>query len=121
MAKRYVTNDTPNMMYVEGRMIAPGEGREVDVPDEAAAPVEEAAVDPDAALLELLQGNVAGVVAALDGLSAESLTRLQVLESEREKPRKGVMEGLGNALIALADAKLQGEDMGAGTDTQPAE
>lgn len=113
MAKRYVTNDTPNMMYVEGRMIAPGEGREVDVPDEAPALVEEAMEDPDLVLQELLAGTVAGVVAALAGLSAESLQRLQVLEAAG-KDRKGVLEGLGNALIALADAKLKSDDLSDG-------
>lgn len=138
MAKRYVTNDTPNTVYVEGRMIGPGEGREVDVPDEAPAVFEEPVADPDAALSDLLRGTVAGVTAVLPGLSGETLQRLQVLEQEAAKPRKGVLEALGDALIALADAKLQGEDLGdpvldpvadpdaaaagaAGTDTPPAE
>lgn len=132
MAKRYVTNDTPNMMYVEGRMIAPGEGREVDAPDEAPALVEEPMEDPELALAELLDGNVAGVVAALDGLSRETLNRLQELEAAG-KNRKGVLEGLADAFIALADAKLKSDDLSdgdeaaalaaavAGTDTPPAE
>lgn len=120
MAKRYVTNDTPNMMYVEGRMIAPGEGREVDEADEALPPVDEVVDDPDLALAELLAGNVAGVVAALAGLSAETLQRLQVLEAAG-KDRKGVLEGLGNALIALADAKLKSDDLSAGADVPPVE
>ena len=116
MAKRYVTNDTPNMMYVAGMMIAPGEGREVEVAEDALPEVEEVVADPDEPLRDLLKGTVAGVTAALDGLSADTLTRLQVLEAEGEKPRKGVMEALGNALIALADAKLTSDDLGAGAD-----
>lgn len=132
MAKRYVTNDTPNMMYVEGRMIAPGEGREVDVPDEAPALVEEAMEDPDLVLQDLLAGTVAGVGAALQGLSQETLGRLEVLEAAG-KNRKGVMEALADAFIAAADAKLKSDDLSdggeaaalaaavAGTDTPPAE
>lgn len=106
MGKQYIENLTDSPQWVAGRLIPPGEGREVEVADEAPAPVEEAAVDPDAALRELLHGTVAAVAAALQGLSPESLQRLQVLEAEAEKPRKGVLEALGDALIALADAKL---------------
>ena len=115
MAKRYVTNDTPNMMYVAGMMIAPGEGREVEVAEDALPEVEEVVADPDEPLRDLLKGTVAGVTAALDGLSAETLVRLQDLEFA-DKNRKGVMEALGNALIALADAKLTSDDLGAGAD-----
>ena len=111
MGKKYVSNETNSPLWVGGVMIAPGEGREVEVADEAPALVEETAVDPDAALHELLGGNVAGVAAALNGLSAETLVRLQDLEAEG-KNRKGVLEALGDALIALADAKLTGEDLG---------
>ena len=111
MAKRYVTNETANMMYVGGRMIAPGEGREVDVADDAPPVVEEAVADPDEPLRELLKGTVAGVTAVLDGLSLETLQRLQVLEAEGEKPRKGVMEALADAQIKLADAALKSDPL----------
>lgn len=111
MAKRYVTNDTPNMMYVGGRMIAPGEGREVEVADDAPPPVHKPVEDPDAPLRDLLHGTVAGVTAALDGLSLATLARLQVLEAEGEKPRKGVMEALADAQIKLADAALKSDPL----------
>ena len=111
MPKKYVSNETNSPIWVGGVMIAPGEGREVDVADEAPPYVEETAADPDAALHELLGGNVAGVAASLNGLSAETLVRLQDLEFA-DKNRKGVHEALANALIALADAKLDGDDLG---------
>ena len=121
MSKQYVSNDGNSPLWVGGVMIAPGEGREVEVADEAPATVEESVANPDDALHELLRGNVAAVTAALEGLSAETLQRLQVLESEGEKPRKGVLEALGDALIALADAKLNGEDLGAGANVPAVE
>ena len=113
--KKYIENDTSHTIYVGGRAIAPGEGREVEMPDDSApqAPVEEAALDLDAPLHELLAGNVAAVTAALEGLSADTLLRLQMLENESTKPRKGVLEALGNAVIALADSNLKGKDLGA--------
>lgn len=114
MSKQYVSNEGNSPIWVGGVMIAPGEGREVEVADEAPILVEEAVADPDAALHELLGGNVATVVAGLDGLGAETLQRLQVLEAEAAKPRKGVLEALGNALIALADAKLKSDDLSDG-------
>ena len=111
MAKRYVTNDTPNMIYVGGKMIPPGEGREVEELDEAPPQVDEPAPDLDADLRELLKGSVAAVAGALGGIGAETLTRLQALENEAAKPRKGVLEALANAQIALADEKLKGDDL----------
>lgn len=116
MAKKYVSNDGNSPIWVGGVMIAPGEGREVEVADEAPALMEETQVDPDAALHELLHGNVAAVTAALEGLSDETLKRLVVLEGEGAKPRKGVMEALADAQIKLADAKLKSDDLGAGAD-----
>lgn len=125
MGKKYVENTGNSPLWVSGVLIAPGEGREVEVPDEAPAVVEEATVNPDDALRELLRGTVATVGAALVGLSAETLQRLQVLEQEAKTPRKGVLEALGDALIALADAKLKGEDLsegaGTGDDKPPVE
>ena len=115
MPKKYQENTTASPMWVNGVLIPPGEGREVDMPDEAPAleePMPE--VDPDEALRELLSGNVGNVKAGLTGLSEATLQRLQVLEGQDATPRKGVLEALGDALIAIADAKLKGEDLGQG-------
>ena len=117
MAKKYVSNEGNSPMWVGGVMIAPGEGREVEVADDAPPPVDEPVEDLDAPLRDLLHGTVAGVTAALDGLSLETLQRLQVLEGEGAKPRKGVMEALADAQMKLADDKLKSDDLGAGADT----
>ena len=112
MGKRYVENDTPNTMYVGGMAIAPGEGREVNVPDAPAAGAPfEAEPDPDADLHALLGGNVAAVIASLPGLGPIALGRLTALETDG-KNRKGVLAALGDARIALADAALNSDDLG---------
>jgi len=107
MGKHYVENTGSSPLWVAGVLIAPGEGREVFVPDEAPAPVEVEQVDAhEAALQELLAGNVAVVTAALDGLGADTLVRLREMESAAAKPRKGVLEAIDVACIAVADAAL---------------
>lgn len=121
MGVKHVTNDGPNTIYVGGKMIAPGEGRDIDerlLPPElrdAVAPGsgEDQLFDPDEALRALLSGTVTVVKAALPGMSEDTLKRLQELENEAEKPRKGVLEALADALIAIADAKLTNSDLDA--------
>lgn len=99
---RFVENDTAAPIFVAGRMIPPGEGR--DVPESAFAPepakVIEPVADADAPLRELLGGSVADVKAKLPDLTQEALDRLSDLEGEGKHPRKGVLE-------ALADEKLK--------------
>ncbi|CAM8626847.1 hypothetical protein MCEMSHM24_02696 [Comamonadaceae bacterium] len=116
MPRKYIENTSNSPMWVSGVMIPPGEGREVMVPDEAPALTDlvEDVVDLDGPLRELLAGNVSVVVAGLDGLSEATLTRLQELENAAEKPRKGVLTALADKLIAIADDKLKGEDLGDG-------
>ena len=116
MGKRYVENDTANTIYVGGRMIPPGEGREIDEPD--AGPTAEKQLSEegnddngDELLRELLKGNVALVGASLEGLSDLTLQRLKVMETEAEKPRKGVLTAIGDALLKLANDKLESDDL----------
>ena len=106
--KRYVENTQDHMIFVNGFAIAPGEGREVEMP-ETRLPDTEVQVDPDADLLDLLKGNVDAVKASLPGLSEDTLHRLTELEDAVEKPRTGVLTALSDARIALADAKLSGD------------
>lgn len=117
MGKRYVTNDTPNTIYEGGRMIPPGEGREIDEPDAgptAVQPLPEAdnGDNGDELLRELLKGTVAVVSASLEGLGELTLQRLKVMETEAEKPRKGVLTAIGDALLQLANDKLESDDLG---------
>lgn len=107
--KKYIENDTAHVMYVGGCAIAPGEGREVFVPDapaHVAAADEPTEPDTDGPLRELLAGTVAAVAAGLEGLSGAALMRLRELEAAAEKPRKGVLEVLDVASIAAASAAL---------------
>lgn len=119
--KKYVENNTANTIYVGGMAIAPGEGREVTVPDEPLADTalvtDDQEGDPDADLRALLDGNVASVVASLEGLGKIALTRLQDLETDG-KARKGVLSALADAIIALADAALTSDDLGGDDDTK---
>lgn len=113
MGKQYVENTTDSPLWVGGRLIPPGEGREVEIAEDAPPPVEDAPVDPDAALHELLEGNVAAVTAGLEGLGIDTLKRLQELEQEADtgKNRKGVLEALANAIIKLADEALKSDPL----------
>lgn len=107
MGRKYVENTGDSPQWVGGVMIMPGEGREVDVADEAAPePQAEEQPDPDAALVELLAGTVAQVSAAVAGLGSNSLRRLRDMEATAAKPRKGVLEAIDVAAIAAADAAL---------------
>lgn len=114
MGKKYIENDTGHIIYVGGCAIAPGEGREVDMPEAlpAVAQVDEpAAPDSDAPLRELLAGNVAAVTAALAEFGADTLARLEVLEGAAEKPRKGVLTALADERIKRADAALTSDPL----------
>lgn len=109
--KQYIENTTANTLYVGGCAIAPGEGREVDMPEAGpvVAPSEEP--DADALLHELLAGNVAAVAGALADLSVETLARLAELEAQAEKPRKGVLTALADERIKRADAALTSDPL----------
>ncbi|OGA98127.1 MAG: hypothetical protein A3E79_11765 [Burkholderiales bacterium RIFCSPHIGHO2_12_FULL_61_11] len=112
--KKYVENDTAHMMYAGGCAIAPGEGREVDVPEALPVldrPDEEAAPDTDGPLRELLKSSVAVVAAALAEFGADTLARLAELEAEAEKPRKGVLSALADERIKRADAALTSDPL----------
>lgn len=111
--KKYIENDTAHTIYAGGRAIAPGEGREVEVPDgaDAAPQASEPEPDLDEPLRELLAGNVAAVTAGLAEFSIETLQRLQALEDAAEKPRKGVLAALADEQIKRADAALTSDPL----------
>lgn len=107
--KKYIENDTAHMIYAGGCAIAPGEGREVEVPEALAVQEQPVEPDADAPLRELLAGNVATVTAALAEFSVETLQRLQALEDAAEKPRKGVLAAIADEQIKRADAALEAQ------------
>lgn len=114
MGTRYIENTTAHAMYVGGKMIPPGEGRDIDealLPKAAA----EATDAPDSgndsmedALRELQAQTVAAIRAELPNLKAEALDRLEDLEKTSEHPRKGVMEAVQAERIRRAAHQLDG-------------
>lgn len=103
MAKIPVSNTTAMPIYVGAAMIPAGETRHFDEEDVPAhlRPVPEA-IEPAAPtdpLLELLEGNVASITAALTELSDADLARLEQAEHDG-KARKGV-------LVAISEVRLQ--------------
>lgn len=116
MPKKYIENDTDHTIYVGGKMIPPGEGREID---EALLPAEHrdapvaVAEEPDqgdgmteADLLELLEGNVDQVTAALGDMDAEALIRLAALEAERSHPRVTIERAIEAERLKRANEAL---------------
>lgn len=110
------TNTGENNIHIGGKVIVPGETREVD---ETLVPGYGQALEPDAdadrnplddeteALLAILAGKVADVVAALPTLSVAQLDALENLETEAEKPRKGILEAIDARRLELAEEGVQ--------------
>lgn len=127
MPKQFIENTTAETLYVGGKMIPPGEGREIEVsalPGEyqsaevastVDAPVDLAAL-LDADLLELLEGNVERVTAALADLDTEALIRLAALEAERGHPRVTIQRAVEAERLRRASAVIDGQQAGAGGD-----
>jgi hypothetical protein len=110
MGKRYVSNDTAQVIFVGGLMIPPGDGREVDetlLPplDEQPQPADETLPDPDANLRELLTASVKNIVPALADLGDETLASLARIEGESVTPRKGVLSAIAELQLLRAQAK----------------
>lgn len=104
--KQYIENPGPNVMFAGGKMIPPGEGREIEVPDIQTAPLE-TGPDPDAPLLEFLAGNVKAITEQLPGFSDAVLLRLTELESASETARKTLLSELRQEQMRRADDALQ--------------
>lgn len=109
--KQYFENTGDNTIYVGGKAIAPGEGREVDMPEVRVPDAVADEPDADALLRELLAGTVDAVKDSLADLSLDTLNALTALEQAAAKPRKGVLTALEDARLAAADAKLTSDTL----------
>lgn len=126
MIKKYFENKSEIAIFLGGKLLQPGEGREFnadELPSEhQQGPGIDAAVEKTPAeritarLSEELSGNVARAVAFLPGLSKAELEELLELELAGAK-RKGVLNAVESALLAQASAKLDG---GTPAATEPA-
>lgn len=112
-ATQFFVNETANTMFLGGRMIPPGEGRDVPVMFLPAThrpePVEVRPAEPsmDELLLELLGHSVKHVVGQLPNLSEEAFQRLEMLAGEEEQPRKTLLAAIGEERVRRADERFQ--------------
>lgn len=119
----YVENKSLNTMYVGGRAILPGEGRDIaeaDLPPEmrqAEAPVEDAAAPSiDELLSAELKQSVAALVLLLPSYKLEALDRMAEIEGAGEKPRKSLLAAIDAERLKRASATLDSEDPAGGSE-----
>jgi len=106
---KHHTNTTKRTQYVAGKLIRPGETREVPdwaIPDALIAVNFNDMHDLDAApavdLVGLLKNNVGGIASKLGGVSLDDLDALIELESAGGSPRKGVLEAIAAEKLTRA-------------------
>jgi len=118
-ATQFYVNETAHTQFVGGRMIPPGEGRDVPLMylpathrSEPEAPVLHTEPSLDDYLADLLTHSVKHVVALLPELTHEALDRLEALEREATAPavpRKTLLEAVGAERLKRAAATFQEE------------
>ena len=118
-ATQFYVNETAHTQFVGGRMIPPGEGRDVPLMylpathrSEPEAPVLHTEPSLDELLADLLRLGVKNIVVQLPGLTNEALDRLEALEREATAPavpRKTLLEAVGAERLKRAAATFQDE------------
>lgn len=116
MPTKHIENTTGAPIYVGGKMIQPGTGRDIDVallPPEfqdqtaAAAPAEPTLAD----LIETLRAkSVKDILAEVPSLTQEALGLLLEAERAQAKPRTSLVAGIDAEMLGRADAKLQADE-----------
>lgn len=113
MGTKHIHNPGPNTMFVGGKMIPPGEGRDID---ESLLPAEhrdtapaEAEKQPslDELLADLLKKPVKELIDGLGGMTQEALERMEALEGEAKKPRASLLQAIAAEKVARADEALR--------------
>lgn len=113
MPKRYVHNDTAAVMFVAGRMLQPGEGREIDgeeLPPEGAdtpGAIELQIPSAEEVAQALQAGTVVTITAALPGLDAETLDALEMLEAAQDNPRVTLQQAIAAERLDRAKAAAE--------------
>lgn len=123
MGTKHIHNPGPNTMFVAGRMIAPGEGRDFDerdlpgeLRDAPPAPAPEAPEGPsvDEQLEPVLAQSVKEITSLLGSMTHEALDRLADMERGREHPRKTLLEAIADEAIRRANERLESDDLASG-------
>lgn len=123
MGSKYIENTTREIIFVGGKMIHPGEGRDIDLAllppehqDARAAPAEP--TEPSLAELvgELLKGNVKAITAQLHTLKLEALGLALEMEGAAKTPRTSLLAAIQAEQINRSAAALDGGQ----TDAQKA-
>lgn len=115
MPTKYVENLTNHTMYVGGKAIPAGEGRDIDVAylppehQDEVLPVAVSAPSLDDLLTVLLAKGVKDVLPELDGLTQDALDRLIELENESATPRKTVLEAVKALQIKRAADQMDAQ------------
>jgi hypothetical protein len=113
MGTKYIENLGSETIFVGGKMIPPGEGREIDElllpPEHRDAPAPQVDTPPslDELLGKELDKSVKDLEATLGGLTQEALDRMGELEAEG-KQRKTLLEAIAAEKVKRADAALNG-------------
>lgn len=117
MGTKHITNDGAEIIYVGGKMIPPGEGRDIEEallpPEHRDAPTAQQDAPPslDEMLAELLHKPVKELIDGLGGMTQEALERMETLEGESKKSRKTLLEAIAAEKMARADEAMQNERM----------
>lgn len=119
MGKTFLFNDTDAPKIMGGKLVPPGEGREVDdfclQPGEGPEPAADAGA-PQADLQADLQGNLQDLLAKplkelvplLADFGDETLAELQGLEQLRDTPRTTLLAKIAELQLTRAQAKTGG-------------
>lgn len=116
MPTKHIENTTASPLFIGGKLIPPGEGRDIDVrllpPEhrEGHAPAVPSAAPNLVELVQALHAKpVKEIVAELPGLTQEAFDLLCQAEKEHAKPRASLLTALEAERIRRANAQLEAE------------
>lgn len=117
MGTKNIANNGADTIYVGGKMIPPGESRDIDesllpaeMQDPPAEPVAAAPSLDELVIAELVRP-VKDVIDGLAALTQEALERMETLEAEAKKPRKTLLEAIAAEKVQRADAAMQAAEL----------
>ena len=117
MGRTYLFNDTSSPKIMGGKLIPPGEGREVDdvhmppgelPPADDQPPPAGGQADLQGNLTELLKQPLKSLVPELANFSDETLQQLEELENLADTPRVTLLKAIAELQLDRAKAKTGG-------------